>query len=334
MPLDGSPLFESAMHLADGFLDTKTALVSTGMAVAGVGVALRQVRISLEPRRMPLLGLAAAFVFAAQMLNFPVVGGTSGHLVGGVLTAILLGPSAAVLVMTCVLLVQCLMFADGGLLALGANVFNMAIVSVCSGWLVFRLVRRLVRTEEQRAVIFAAGFAGWIGTVLPSIACAGQLALSGTASWSVAFPAMANVHMLIGMGEGLATALVVTAVLRARPELILGASQMGAAARSGFIGYGLVLTIGLALFVAPFACPWPDGLESVARRLGFERRAWDSAIHAPFPDYHLPYVGSATTATAIAGLIGTVIAFGAAYVLARLLVPALGGPKDNARSGN
>src|SRR5512141_1233528 len=113
------------MHLPDGFLDAKTCLLSTGAAAAGLGVALGQVRRTLEPRRMPLLGLAAAFLFAAQMLNFPVAGGTSGHLVGGVLAAVLLGPSAAIVVMSCVLIVQCLMFNDGGLLALGANVFNM-----------------------------------------------------------------------------------------------------------------------------------------------------------------------------------------------------------------
>src|SRR5262252_3827196 len=106
------------MHLPDGFLDAKTALLTTAVSATGVGIALQQVRTSLKPRRMPLLGVAAACVFAAQMLNFPVVGGTSGHLVGGVLTAVLLGPSAAVLVLTCVLLVQCLLFADGGLLAL------------------------------------------------------------------------------------------------------------------------------------------------------------------------------------------------------------------------
>src|SRR5215472_15754449 len=168
------------MHLPDGFLDAKTALLATAAAAGGVGIALRQVRNSLEPRQMPMLGLAAAFVFAAQMLNFPVAGGTSGHLVGGVLTAVLLGPSAAVLVLTCVLLVQCLLFADGGLLALGANVFNMAIVSVCGGTLVFRVLKRLLRMEETRATVFAATFAAWFGTVLASISCAGQLALSGT----------------------------------------------------------------------------------------------------------------------------------------------------------
>src|SRR5512146_2945908 len=115
------------MHIPDGFLDTKTAAATGAIAALGLGVALRQARFHLPPRRVPLLGLAAAFVFAAQMLNFPIGGGTSGHLVGGVLAAALLGPSAAVVVLSAVLLVQCFMFADGGVLALGANVFNMAI---------------------------------------------------------------------------------------------------------------------------------------------------------------------------------------------------------------
>jgi cobalt/nickel transport system permease protein len=316
------------MHLPDGFLDTKTALLATGAAAAGVGIALRQVRTSLEPRQMPMLGLAAAFVFAAQMLNFPVAGGTSGHLVGGVLTAILLGPSAAVLVITCVLIVQCLMFADGGLTALGANVFNMAIVSVCGGYFVFRLIRRIVRTaEEHRSTVLAAAFAGWFGTVLASISCAGQLAFSGTVPWSVAFPAMANVHMLIGVGEGLATGLITLAVLRARPQLVAGMTEPAGRAGLGFVGYGLLISIGLAIFVAPFACPWPDGLERVAKALGFSSQVVPPVFNAPIADYHLPFIGSVTAATAIAGLVGTLVAFVSAYALARMLVPALSGAK-------
>jgi cobalt/nickel transport system permease protein len=322
------------MHLPDGFLDAKTALLSTGAAAAGVGIALRRVRTSLEPRQMPMLGLAAAFVFAAQMLNFPVAGGTSGHLVGGVLAAVLLGPSAAVLVMTCVLIVQCLMFADGGLMALGANVFNMAIVSVCGGYFVFRLVKRLIRMEENRSTVFAAAFAGWFGTVLASISCAGQLALSRTAPWPIAFPAMANVHMLIGIGEGLATGLIVMAVLRSRPQLVAGARESGRAARFGFLGYGLLVSLGLAVFVAPFACPWPDGLETVAKALGFADRTAAPVFNAPLTDYRLPFIGSTTVATAVAGLVGTVIAFVAAYALARVLVPVLSARKKDAPSGN
>jgi cobalt/nickel transport system permease protein len=311
------------MHLPDGLLDTKTALLTTGAAAAGVGLALRQVRSSLEPRRMPMLGLAAAFVFASQMLNFPVAGGTSGHLVGGVLTAVLLGPAAAVLVMTCVLLVQCLMFADGGLTALGANVFNMGIVSVCSGYLAFRAVRCVFRAEEHRATVFAAAFAAWFGTVMAAIFCAGELASSGTAPWPLAFAAMSNVHMLIGLGEGLATGLIVLAVLRTRPELVAGTSGQGALSFKGFAGYGLLVALGMAMFVAPFACRWPDGLEKVAAALGFSAKAHAPAMDAPLADYRLPWVGSTTAATAVAGCVGTILAFIAAYVLARALVPAL-----------
>jgi cobalt/nickel transport system permease protein len=314
------------MHLPDGFLDAKIALLTSGVAAAGVSLALRRVGTCLEPRRTPMLGLGAAFVFAAQMLNFPIAGGTSGHLVGGVLAAILLGPSAAVLVMTCVLIVQCLMFADGGLTALGANVLNMAIVNVWGGYFVFKLIKSVIRMEQHRASVFAAAFAGWFGTVLGSIVCACELALSKTVPWSIAFPAMANIHMIIGIGEGLATGLIVLAVLRARPQLVASNEEPGFALRSGMIGYSLLVCLGLALFVAPFACPWPDGLEALAERFGLSGKA----ATAPMADYRFPLIGSAALATAIAGAIGTVLAFIAAYAFARLMVPIFGVTKKDA----
>lgn len=313
--------------MPDCFLDGKTAALSAGAAATGLSMALRRVRASLGPRQTPRLGLAAAFVFVAQMLNFPVLGGTSGHLIGGVMAAVLLGPSAAILVMTCVLIVQCLMFADGGLLALGANLFNMAIVNVCGGWFTFRFVKAIFcrgpRSDgiDQRAAVFAAAFAAWVGTVLAAISCAGQLALSKTAPWSVTFPAMVNVHMLIGIGEGLATGLIVLAVLRTRPELIITADVAQPAAALGTIGYGLLLCFGLAAFVAPFACPWSDGLDSVAKALGFFHTE-QSGFQPPLANYHLPWT-SATMATAVAALIGTAVAFVAAYGLARALAPRL-----------
>ena len=318
------------MHLPDGVLDAKTALLSYGVAAAGVGVALREVRTSLEPRQIPLLGLGAAFVFAAQMLNFPVAGGTSGHLLGGVLAAILLGPGAAVLIMTCVLMVQCLMFADGGLLALGANVFNMGIANVCGGYFAFRLVRRVIRMEERRATVFAAAFAAWFGTVQASILCAGELALSRTVPWSIAFPAMASVHMVIGAGEGLATGLIVLAVLRARPQLLAGTHSPGWSPGVGAIGYGVLVCLGLVLFVAPFACSWPDALDSLAQHLGLAA----TTPAAPMAEYRFPLIGSVTTATAVAGAVGTVAAFVAAYALARVAVPVLGAARKDEPSSH
>lgn len=318
------------MHLPDGFLDAKTALLSSGIAAAGVTIALRQVSSTLEPRRVPMLGLGAAFVFAAQMLNFPVAGGTSGHLVGGVLAAILLGPAAAIVVMTCVLMVQCLMFADGGLTALGANVLNMALVSVCGGYFVFRILQTLLRMEAQRSAVFAAAFAGWFGTVLGSVFCAGELAMANTVPWSVGFPAMVNVHMFIGIGEGLATGLILLAVLRVRPELVAGQGTTRFHFHGAALWYAFLLCLGLALFVAPFACSWPDGLESLGRRLGLPM----NTISAPLAEYRFPLLGSATTATAVAGAVGTVVAFLAAYALARVAVPVLGSTKKDATGEN
>jgi cobalt/nickel transport system permease protein len=319
------------MHLPDGFLDAKTAALSAGAAAVGVGIALRRVRATLEPRQTPMLGLGGAFVFAAQTLNFPVAGGTSGHLLGGVLLAILLGPSAAILVMTCVLMVQCLMFADGGLLALGANILNMGIVNVCAGYFVFQAIRRFSRMEQRRTTVFAAAFAGWFGVVMASITCAGQLALSGTVPWAVAFPAMADVHMVIGIGEGLATALVTLAVLRTRPELVAGARDP--VVGRNLIGYGLVASLALALFVAPVACRWPDGLESVASRFGFASKVAPPVFSSLLGEGKLSFLGSAG-ATAIGGAIGTMLAFIAAYFLARLLVPVFGPKEKEAASGS
>ena len=226
-----------------------------------------------------MMGLSAAFVFAAQMLNFPVVGGTSGHLIGGVLTAVLLGPSAAVLVLACVLIVQCFIFADGGVLSLGANIFNMGVVSSVGGYAIYTAVRRLV--PGQHGALMAVAFASWCATVLAAIVCAGQLALSGTVPWSMAFPAMTNVHMLIGIGEALLTTLIVYSVAQSRPDF----SRQNAAAPEIASGrrlliYGMLIALGLALFVSPFACPWPDGLDHVAESLVFQSQTLRAPVVA------------------------------------------------------
>ncbi len=306
------------MHIPDGFLDVKTAVASSALAVTGVGAALWQAKRSLPARRVPLLGVTAAFIFAAQMLNFPVAGGTSGHLVGGVLAAVLLGPGAAIIVLTTVLLVQCFLFSDGGVTALGANIFNMGLIDVVAGYIIYRGVRRLV--EGQRGLVLAAAFAGWCATVLASGCCAGELAWSGKVSWRLVFPAMTGVHMLIGIGEGAITALVLLAIVRVRPELVEHKNNAPQTATT--IGYGLLVAMGLALFVSPFACEWPDGLERIAAKLGFEHQAVTTPLLAtPFPDYKLPWFGESGWVTAIVGAFGTLAAFGFAWMLARILVP-------------
>ena len=311
------------MHIPDGFLDAKTVLVTGALSVVGVGLALRQLRKELPRRRVPLLGLSAAFLFAAQMVNFPVAGGTSGHLLGGVLVAALLGPAAGVVVLTTVLIVQCFLFGDGGVTALGANVFNMALVGTVGGWAIYRAVSRCL--PGVRGQVAAVAFAGWCSTVLASLACAGQLAWSGTAAWSVTVTAMTGIHMLIGLGEGVISALVFLAVVRARPELVAEAGETARQSRiGGVVGLGLVLSVGLAMFVAPFACPWPDGLEKVAARLGFEHRG-GAVLWAPLADYALPGCKSPMVATAVAGAVGALVVFGMALLLSRVLVPRSAG---------
>ena len=306
------------VHIPDGFLDAKTALASAALSCAGLSLAVRAVQRRLPPARVPLLGLSTAFVFAAQMVNFPVVGGTSGHLLGAVLVTVLLGPAAAVLVMSAVLILQCLLFADGGLTALGANLFNMALVAPLVGHGVNRSVLRLWGTG-LRARLFAAAFAAWCATVAAAISCAGQLAMSGTAPWRATFPAMALIHMLIGAGEAIITALVLSGLARARPELLTSAAETPGGSRS-FVALGLLGSIGLAVFVAPFACPWPDGLEKVAAVLGFEHQAAERPIlSAPLPNYTVPGLASQGGGTVIAGGVGTLAAFALTWWLARRL---------------
>ena len=319
------------MHIPDGFLDARTAVVTGALATAGLGVALRQARLSLPPRRVPLLGLAASFVFAAQMVNFPVAGGTSGHLIGAVLASVLLGPSAGVVALSAVLIVQCLMFADGGLSALGANILNMALIGGVAGWAIYHGVSR-VMGGSLLGRLTAAAFAAWCSTVLAAVACAGELAASRTVSWTAALPAMAGVHMLIGVGEGLITSLVLSAIARTRPELL----QPDAATRpprsyAAIAAYGFLIAVALALFASPLASHLPDGLDHTAALLGFEHQATGSVVPAPLPGYELPGLHAGVLATSLAGALGTVVAFLLAWLLARVLVPrATATPLDTA----
>ena len=206
------------MHIPDGFLDLPVAVATGAAAALAVGYACSRLSKTLPPEKIPLLGVAGAFVFAGQMINFPVAGGTSGHLLGAALITILLGPWAAMLVITAVLIVQCFVFQDGGLSALGANIVNMAVVGPLLAALFYRGLRRVASGRAQPYV--AAAVTAWMTVVAAAAACSLELVASGTAAASVVFPAMLGVHMLIGCGEAALTVGALAVVCAARPDLL------------------------------------------------------------------------------------------------------------------
>jgi cobalt/nickel transport system permease protein len=214
------------MHIPDGFVSAPVNAAGYLVSAGVVSLAVRRANTSLEEHQVPLLGVTAAFIFAAQMVNFPVAAGTSGHVLGALLAALLLGPLNACLVMAVVLGMQCLLFADGGLTALGTNVFNMGIVGGMFAYLVFAAIRS-VTPGTLWWFLFAAGVASWSSVVAGSAACALELALSGTVPVTVALPAMLGVHAFIGIGEAVVTVTTLSAVIAARPDLVRAWSGSG-----------------------------------------------------------------------------------------------------------
>jgi cobalt/nickel transport system permease protein len=207
------------MHIPDGFLSTEVAVACAIPAAAAVGYGLRRAERELDDRRAPLLGVTAAFVFAAQMLNFPVAGGTSGHFLGAALAAVLLGPWLAGVVLAVVLTVQAFVFADGGVTALGANVLNMGVLGgLAVGGLMAAATR--VLPSSRRSSLVVAGAGAWLAVMVGAAATSVELALSGTVPLGTVLPPMLGVHALIGAGEAVITVAAVSAVLATRPDVL------------------------------------------------------------------------------------------------------------------
>jgi cobalt/nickel transport system permease protein len=215
------------VHIPDGFINAPTSLAAGAVAAGGVGVSLRRAAQTLQEKQAPLAGLVAAYLFAVQMLNFPVAAGTSGHLLGGALAAILVGPWAGALCVAVVLLVQGLLFADGGLSALGLNIVNMALVTAWGGYAIFLLLRRALPATKSSMTV-SAGVAAGVSVVLASLAFVVEYAIGGNGGAPVGtvFAAMVGVHTLIGIGEGIITALTIGVVLGVRPDLVYGAADL------------------------------------------------------------------------------------------------------------
>lgn len=311
------------MHIPDGFLSAPVALLWWVLTIAALALAVRRVG-GLSERQVPLMGVMAAFIFAAQMLNFPVLGGTSGHLLGGALAALLLGPWAGMLVMACVIALQALLFQDGGLLALGANIFNMGVATAAVGYGVgIPLLRAF---GARRWGLIVAGFvAAWLSVMVAAGLTALQLVLSGLPA-GVVFPAMLFVHAFIGIGEGLITVAALALVVTTRPDLVAPLAAyldqdalrrtLSRGTMVAVTGIGLAIALGLAL-VSPLASSDPDGLERVAEDHGFLARAQDP-LYNLLPDYSIPGLDG-PIATIVSGIIGLLIVFALVYGITLLL---------------
>jgi cobalt/nickel transport system permease protein len=333
------------VHVPDGFINAPTSAVTGVVAAGAVAVSLRGARRELDERTAPLAGLVAAFIFAVQMLNFPVAAGTSGHLLGGALAAILVGPYTGVLCVSVVLLMQGILFADGGLTALGVNITDMAVVTTVVAYAVFRgLVKVLPRGRRS---VTAASFVAALLSV-PAAALAFTLVywIGGTTDVAIGkvATAMIGVHVLIGVGEAAITALTVGAVIAVRPDLVHGARGLqqklqlrvngelvdvpaAEGARTAPVAArtsrrtlwvtGLITSLVLAGFVSFYASANPDGLEKVAADKGIDKKTEEhAAADSPLADYGVKDVEDARLSGGLAGVIGvgvTVVAGSAVF---------------------
>ncbi|WP_380169048.1 energy-coupling factor ABC transporter permease [Jannaschia sp. R86511] len=337
------------MHVPDGFLDVPTS-IATGVVAAGVvAVSLRRARDELaeSTAAAPMAGLVAAFVFAVQMLNFPVGVGTSGHLMGGALAAVLVGPWTAIICLAVVVTLQALLFADGGVSALGSNVFLIGIVTVVVGYAVARGLMAVLPKRPASAVP-AAAVGALVSVPATALVFVGLYAVGGAAELDLGQLTgfMLTWHVLIGIGEAVITGLTVGAVVATRPDLVRltrgyrtalvltdadGTSREVAAAPvadgvrrigTGWVAAALGVCLVLAGLVSSFASANPDGLEYVAGEVGFLETARDSVVAgSPFGDYAVAGIDNPVLATGLAGVLGVAIALAVGVLIARAVRP-------------
>ncbi|MFG2354513.1 energy-coupling factor ABC transporter permease [Streptomyces sp. NPDC048521] len=349
------------MHVPDGFIDAPTSAVTGVVAAGALAVSLRGARRELDERTAPLAGLVAAFIFAVQMLNFPVAAGTSGHLLGGALAAILVGPCTGVLCVSVVLLMQGVLFADGGLTALGVNITDMAIVTTVVSYALFRGLLAVL-PRKRRSVTIASFVAALVSVPAAAVAFTLIYAVGGTTDVSIGkvATAMIGVHVLIGIGEAVITALTVGAVIAVRPDLVHGARGLrqrlqlrvngtlvdapaptapvaARTSRRTLWVTGLVTSLVLAGFVSFYASADPDGLEKVAHDKGIDKKAEEhAASDSPLADYGVKDVSDARLSGGLAGVIGvgvTVVAGSAVFWAVRRRRDADVSPASTAGTG-
>lgn len=302
-----------AMHIPDGFLSLPVSFV--GLLLAGLMLALAGMRVRHQfgEGRVPLVGALAGVIFAAQMINYPVIGGTSGHLIGAALAAIVLGPWSAMLTITSVLVVQAFVFHDGGLLTLGFNILNMAVLGVFTGYAVYWACIRIL--GRQRGLFTGVTLGAWASVVVGAAATAVELAISGTVALAVALPAMIGIHAVIGLGEAFITFGVLLFIYKFRHDLLEGAAESERAPY--WIGAGLLAALALTL-VSPLASALPDGLERVALDLGFAGQA-QALLPGLLPDYTVPFITNPALTTIAAGVAGVLMVSAIGFGMWRLV---------------
>jgi cobalt/nickel transport system permease protein len=316
------------MHVQDGYLSPEVCAATGLAAAAAVGYSIYKLRDGVSDRVVPLTGMTAAMIFAGQMVNFPIGLPVSGHLIGGVLAGMLLGPWAGCLAVTMVLVVQRFLFSDGGLFTLGANILHMAVIGSIGGYAVVSIVRRFFKRPNVGAIVGSV-IASWLTVVAASALFCLEFRLShpaGAFEFRNIFAMMVAIHSLIGVGEALITAAVVSYVLAQRPDLILSqASASGDKAMGGvgrIVAAGTVLALCVGAFLAPFKSSLADGLEHVSEVHGFaelQRSAW-----ALFTDYDkIPLLSGQWQglSVSVAGVVGTLSVLLLALAFGRAVSP-------------
>jgi cobalt/nickel transport system permease protein len=299
------------LHIPDGFLSLVVSLFCWAITALTLAIAISHTNRSLGEKQVPLMGVMAAFIFAAQMINFPVAGGTSGHLLGGALAAIILGPWPAMLVMTAVIVVQGLLFQDGGLLVMGANILNMGIITAAIGYGLYRGTFGSSRTAK----LAVAGIASWLSVIAGALITSLQLWLSGTSNLQTVVLAMLSVHALIGLGEALITVAALTFIFQTRPDL-LDEKSVAAQSGRGWVFAGVVISL-IVILLSPFASVNPDGLNRVAMDLGFIHSAQVSK--GSLAGYVIPFLANSSLGKILSGVIGAAVVLTLAFVTGRSL---------------
>ena len=295
-------VYNFSMHVPDGFINAQVSAATGIISLGTLWAYIRNAKNLVADKLIALTGMMSALIFVLQMINFPIAAGTSGHLLGGALAVIVLGPSLGVICISIVVVIQSLLFADGGLSALGVNVLNMAIITSLTGWFTITLWKKIFG-ESQFTLISGSVIAGLLSVVFSSIAFVLEYAIGGTVSVPLGnvLIAMISTHLLIGLGEGIITALIVSLLLRVRSDLVYVNSKKNKS-NTLSTSYGVLIALILSLtLVTPYASSSPDGLESVASDFGFEET---DGVVLLLEDYGISSINNNFVSTTLSALLG------------------------------